>query len=344
VRLFIYEFVNAGGLGPDAPLSLRREGWAMLCAVVQDLLQQQGSGNAVTTMLDGRQPGNGIPESPHIESSREEPSVFRDYAAAADFTLVIAPEFDNILLVRSRWVLEAGGRLLGSLPEGVFLTSDKLALARHWQRREVRTPATATAGPTPPTSFGPPWVCKPRHGAGSQATFFVNNTSTWHAVFADARAQWRGDLLAQEFVPGIAASVAFLIGPRQQIALLPATQNLSTDGRFEYRGGQVPLPEPLRDRAVRLARSAIAGISGLQGYVGVDLVLGANHDGSDDYAIEINPRLTTSFIGVRRLCEQNLVEAWSRIVCGQPVTLAWKQATVEFAADGSVRATARQEY
>jgi hypothetical protein len=54
-----------------------------------------------------------------------------------------------------------------------------------------------------------------------------------------------------------------------------------------------------------LAQSALALLPGLQGYVGVDLVL----SGSDAWLIEINPRLTTSYIGLRQLIQLNLAQA-----------------------------------
>ena len=48
------------------------------------------------------------------------------------------------------------------------------------------------------------------------------------------------------------------------------------------------------------------GISGLWGFVGVDLILGADAEGREDLAIEINPRLTTSYVGLRALLHGNL--------------------------------------
>jgi predicted ATP-grasp superfamily ATP-dependent carboligase len=333
VRLFVYECLSAGGLGADAPTSLRREGRAMLCAAIADFGCVPGM--QVSTVLD-----QGFGEVRGCECRRvavgKEPDAFRDFAAYADATLVIAPEFDDVLRQRSDWVLEVGGRLLGSCPEAISTVSDKLALFQFWQRQNVRTPATAHAIPTPPRGFGPPWVCKPRQGAGAQATFLVDDATAWPAAFATARAEWpAGDLLVQQFIPGTAASVAFLVGPGQCVPLMPATQSLSVDGRFHYLGGQT-LPVPLRDRAVRLARCAIAGIGGLQGYVGVDLVLGAAKDGSEDHAIEINPRLTTSYLGSRELCRDNLAAAWLDVLQGDSVKLAWRDGIVAFHADGSV--------
>lgn len=292
-------------------------------------------GMQVTTLLDERSIAVPGCQCRRIAMSKE-PDAFRDSAECADATLVIAPEFGNLLHERSRWVLERGGRLLGCSPDAIRVTGDKAELAAHWQRLNVRTPATAAAAHALPTTVGPPWICKPRDGAGSQATFLVRHASEWPAVFARARAEWLpGDLLVQQYVPGTAASVAFLAGPGQCVPLMPAMQNLSEDGRFHYLGGQT-LPVPLHDRAVRLARSAIAGICGLQGYVGVDLVLGAAKNGSEDYAIEINPRLTTSYLGSRALCRENLAQAWLDVLQGNKVKLRWHNGSVTFGADGGV--------
>ena len=103
---------------------------------------------------------------------------------------------------------------------------------------------------------------------------------------------------------------------------------LSADGRFRYEGGQLPLPSPWKVRAVHLGFRAIAGISGLQGYVGVDVVLG--EDGRD-FAIEINPRLTSSYLGLRQLARDNLAAVWLRMAQGEFVEeLSWNAGPVAF--------------
>ena len=49
---------------------------------------------------------------------------------------------------------------------------------------------------------------------------------------------------------------------------------------------------------------------GLQGYVGVDVVLGEE----TSWLIEINPRPTTSYVGLRRVIDLNMAEAiWQRV-------------------------------
>src|SRR5262249_45038295 len=95
-----------------------------------------------------------------------------------------------------------------------------------------------------------------------------------------------------------------------------------------YRGGRLPLLPEFARRAEAIARQALAGIPGLCGYIGVDLVLG---DDGRDWAIEINPRLTTSYLGLRVLAKTNLAAAILHIAAGEAAPpLEWCDGPVEF--------------
>ena len=232
---------------------------------------------------------------------------FRSACRAADWTFLIAPETNDCLASLADSALAAGGRLLGPSPAAIRLASDKFALFQHWQTHAVRTPATTEHELTDCEAF--PVVWKPRDGAGSMWTFLLRSANdVVRAKAILAQEADTGPMILQEYVPGLAASVAFLCGPAGYVPLLPANQSLSDDGRFTYCGGKIPLPYDLARRAVQLGQRAVDCVPGLLGYVGVDLVLGAAGDGSCDYAIEINPRLTTSYVGLRQLAEDNLAE------------------------------------
>jgi len=115
------------------------------------------------------------------------------------------------------------------------------------------------------------------------------------------------------------------------IAIPPACDY---DGRFQYLGGRLPIAPDLAARAVRIATAAVRCVPGLLGYVGVDVVLG---DDSRDWAIEINPRLTTSYVGLRALAKFNLAAAMLAAVRGEPLSeMAWHAGPVEFTPDGRV--------
>jgi tyramine---L-glutamate ligase len=314
MRIFVYEHLCALGAGDAGQASLApsllREGRAMLDAVSADLRSVPGV--EVVTAASAGEPD------------------FRRHAADADFSLVIAPEFDGILEERCRWTVKSGGRLLGPSPALVRLTADKLDLCHYFQRRHVPTPRTWPLGEEP-SHF--PVVWKPRDGAGSQATFLLWSPDDRDEAEKHVRLERSGAaMVAQEFIGGAPSSVAFLAGPSQRTALQPCSQLLSSDGRFQYRGGHTPLSIDLTARAVSLATVAVDALNGLHGYVGVDLVLGA--DPSADRIIEVNPRLTTSYIGLRQLADFNIAEMLLRAVRGETLpALAWRPGSVEFTLD-----------
>jgi hypothetical protein len=133
------------------------------------------------------------------------------------------------------------------------------------------------------------------------------------------------------------ASVAVLCGPEGPVFLPACGQTLSTDGRFAYLGGYTPLAPTLGERAARLARRGVAALPPALGYIGFDLVLGESERGQDDVIVEVNPRLTTSYVGLRAACRANLGEAMLRVASGQsPGPLRFGSEVVRFTASGDV--------
>lgn len=316
MRVFLHEYVTVELAGQaDVPASLRAEGWAMFSAVREDFARIPGV--EVTTL------------SPQdCRSSVGLAERFRQLAADVDWSLVIAPEFDDILFTRCRWVEEAGGPLLGPSSAAVRLTGDKLALSAHLRERGVPTPpcrSSPPAGTVPPKEF--PLVLKPRCGAGSLDTFLLRGPADLAARAAAA------DMILQPFVPGQPASVMFFLGPSVCLACPPATQELAD---FHYTGGVVPgLAGAAAATVTRLARQAVEAVPGLRGFVGVDVILGEEPGSSA--VIEINPRLTTSYVGLRALAETNLAEVMLRVVAGESdVEVRWRPASVRFRPDGTV--------
>jgi predicted ATP-grasp superfamily ATP-dependent carboligase len=336
--IFVHEYICGGGLaGQPLPDSLRREGWAMLRAVVEDFARCPGV--EVGCLLDARLSASANELSGarvHLCEPGAEQSLFREGAGAADFTLVIAPEFDYMLYQRCCWIEEAGGRLIGPSPTTVHLTGDKVELCEVWRRNNIPTPCCASYLLLGVVGLG--IVCKPRRGAGSLGLFRIRKNEELSNALRDFRSAARGDEpVLQEYIPGTAASVSLVFGGGSSLALPAAAQQLSDDGRLRYLGGHAPLPEDLNDRAQKLALQAIAPIDGLFGWVGVDLILGEAADGSEDYAIEINPRLTTSYVGLRALAEFNLAETMLALALGKPLPeRRYRNGVVEWTADGTV--------
>ena len=63
---------------------------------------------------------------------------------------------------------------------------------------------------------------------------------------------------------------------------------------------------------------------------GVDMILGTDSFGSGDFVVEINPRLTTSYLGLRAACRDNLASAMLSAANGDNVTLSFSEENIAF--------------
>lgn len=345
MRIFAFESLSAGPLAADsvddgsaAPggESLAREGWAMLSALADDLAAVDGF-EVSTILADGLHVDTTAKRWQIARASTPEDvaALFDRLAAGADAAIVIAPEIAGELARLARRVVAVGGKLLGPSIDAVELLSDKHRTAEFLGARGVSVPrgVRIEAGPVERRSLEAvrfPAVVKPLDGAGS-----VNVRLVGAATEISDSARPRR---LEPFVPGVAASVAVLCGPNGRRVLPPCMQRLSADGRFGYLGGTAPLPAALAERAESLAAGVVAALPGLCGYIGIDLVLGERADGSGDAVIEVNPRLTTSYVGLRRLAESNLAAALVQIARGGTVgELRFRPGRVEFDCLGGVR-------
>jgi tyramine---L-glutamate ligase len=331
MRIFVHEHVAGGGLsGQPLHPGLAREGRAMLEAICADLATIESIW--VDTTLDARFEPLRVPRSCRVHpviSRREAGEVFDALVRAADGVLLIAPELDGDLPRLARHVEEVGGRLLGAASGAIETASDKLLLPQRLAGGGVASVRTAPYARAIPQGFRLPAVVKPRHGAGSTGVALVEEGAPLPSPERES--------IITELAPGLAASVLVIIGPRRALALRAGEQVLSGDGRFAYLGGRIPLPPGLEARARTLALAAVRTMPGLHGFAGVDLALDCSGTPPHaDRVIEINARLTTSYIGLRAHAATNLAATWLAAVTGEEIPEpAWQQGVTEFTPEGA---------
>ena len=322
-----------GSAGP-LPTSLVREGSTMIGALAPDLMKIPDC--RVTALRDPRAVSLALPGCRiiDVQSSLSHWDEFERLAEEADATILIAPELDGILLKAARRVASCSGRLLSPSVDFVKVAGDKQRTGEALYDAGVPVPEAVVLEPEDPlpAEFRYPAVIKPVDGAGSQNTQLLASPHDTPSPYA-----WRRRL--EQYKPGLAASVALLSGPAGRVPLVPCKQRLSEDGRLRYLGGALPLAAGLAERAVALAERALAALPATSGYVGVDLVLGRDPHGSEDFVIEVNPRLTTSYVGLRVATETNLAEAMWRVAQGEPVQIDFSSRPLEFDGDGNVSFT-----
>ena len=331
MRIFVGEFVCGGGLSSqdvhDTPASLRREGAAMLCSIVNDLSEV-----ADTVMaLDPRVAPLPVNASEVIEIEPQRPlwAQWVEAASKCDAALIVAPENDGTL-AKAVGMLRAGGvDVIAGSGDFLRVASDKLLTARTFAAAGVAHPPSMSLGDRrvlTELEGHEKYIVKPRDGCG---TLRIKTFD----CFDEARAELEENLILQAWMPGRAVSVALVASSTQQ-TFLPAVSQTLSEQTCEYAGGCGPLDDESQRRATALASRAIAAMPPtVRGFVGVDLLLGESP--SDDYAIEVNPRLTTSYVGLRRIIHGNLAARLFDLESG-PVKCCVPANSVRWTPDGQV--------
>ena len=340
-RVLVYEYASGGGLaGRRVPPSLQCEGAAMRAALVADLVAI--GRHEIVTSADARV-GTDLPRSVEVmtlpDGDRAREAALGHAIGSVDAVWLIAPETDRILERLADRVARRGKILLGSDADAIARASDKAALARRLVGLSIRHPRTLRltrrVGLTHTAAkIGYPIVVKPARGAGSDGISLVRDGREWRrAVSVARRVNNRGAVILQEYVRGIAASVSVLADGHRATALSVNQQILAGSPPFAYRGGRTPLGHELAPRAITAALEACRAVPGLRGFVGVDVVLTE----SDVAVIEINPRLTTAYLGVRAAVNENVAALAMDACAGRlPAVLPRLRRSIQFSASGRV--------
>ncbi len=309
MQVLLYEWCCSGGLAgcgsADAFAAIGAEGRAMLEALASDAARDPGLD--VHVLIDPRLPLSlpGRAQRREVPPGHDLPQLV-SAALAADWTIIVAPETDGILLERVTAVRAAGGRVLGATMPFIAIASDKQATANALAAVGVPVPAGRLLAPGEPVphGFALPAVRKPRDGVGGDGFTVLHRPDIAPAPRA-AR--------LEAFVAGEPVGVSCLCGPGGIHVLPPMRQRFTATEPPRYLGGEPLGAGPLSERAGGLATRAIAAVrraagSGADlGWVGVDMILGARDDGRADRVLEVNPRLTTSFVGLGASATRSLV-------------------------------------
>ena len=358
---------------PDAPEadsepptgSLLAEGSAMIMRLADDLATADQV-DQVTCLWDHRLP----PPRPikncqwlPVDSSQHHHESVKEQAADADWTIVVAPEFDGHLGRIAGAAVQAGGTLLGPGIPWIHRGTNKEHFSLLSQNAGIPCPTglNIPAGSASPFCLevfkrlqpGETFIIKPNDGAGCEGVrrYTLTDFISFFQTLSGGNDTVTRPTRIETFTPGLPASIAMLLGPTGALPLRWCAQSIEwSDSVAEaptYNGGMltdvVGQDKNLQQRSESLALKVAALMKDENGYVGLDLVLGKATDGSEDVVIELNPRLTTSYVGLSHATSQNLAEAMLQHAQGKRVSLKWDNLPVTFAADGEILPSAMPE-
>ena len=311
-RVFVYEYLSGGGLLGGSTdvnsLHLLAQGRAMRDAIVRDLADIAGVATTYATSIDDaiHAPAKACASPIFAEQGESAFEFVGRTAASHDRVWIVAPETDGILADLRHCVPDA--RWIGCSAESIRIASSKRATSERLRESGISTTRGADAG-VAGGSDAVRWVVKPDDGAGACDTR-VHATLAGALADRDGRGTSRRRTTVEAWEEGEALSLSLLCAI-DQVELLSVNRQrieIGDDGAVHYRGVDIDIPRDARRDAVlaSLARDVARALPGLGGYVGVDVVM--RPDGAP-VVIEVNPRVTCSYVGLSRALGRNVARA-----------------------------------
>lgn len=307
-KILIHEYITGGEWPePELPSGLASEGLSMLSAVVDDFSKWEKV--IVYTTLDKRLSNISLTaDNITIIDPAEYKDSIAELAKECDFAFIIASESQDILAGLNKLMNDNETTFIGCGLEAICITGDKWECHKRLFSEGLPVPKTICTDRykvlESAIKFGFPLVIKPADGVGCEGVHLVNDIETLKVVLKTDPAG-SDKLLLQEYIRGEHLSVSMLSTGKEFVLLSLNRQHIKEGFPFIYLGGEV-MPPPVKGEDLHnIIEDVMKVILGLKGYVGIDLV--RSEEGYK--IIEINPRLTTSYVGIREVINIHLAKA-----------------------------------
>ncbi len=287
MRILIAEYAVGGGAKSS---SLLEEGQAMLSTLKASFEQ---AGHEVLAPV----------AEPDFEAA-----VAR-LSRECDAGMVIAPDEQLAGLTR---VLESTTVNLGSPSAAVARCADKLMTTELLRADGILVPRIYSQAELSEfeDDAEQQYVRKPRFGCASTEVFVVRKSALAELPSAPDR-----EVIITEFIAGTDISSSSIVGRSAVLPLTINKQYMRRDGaRLRYAGGVVPyaIARETANEVMHISER-VARLLGCEGYVGIDFVL---NSANRAYVVDVNPRPTTSLVGIARILNYNIADLLLRAKWG----------------------------
>ncbi len=319
LNLLIVECFS-GGRYSDTELSstVLSEAYGMQRNLITDC---KTAGNKVTTLMDSRlkkfNPPNEADHTVWISAPNEFYAKLKELSGIVDEVYVIAPESDHVMENLVDIVESSGGTSLNCSVDGIKHVSNKVTFYEQLNRVGLKFPETILVGIDEEPDhvrrlvkdLGYPIIFKPMDGVSCSGLSIVRDGADITDAIKKLICKSTGkQFIAQKLINGKAASACIFSNGTKAMAVSLNRQLVtlsSPDGESQYWGGFLPFNHVLEEETLKIAEKAVEAVKGLKGYIGVDLVLTSE----EAFVMEINPRLTVSYVGLRKVVGFNPAKA-----------------------------------
>lgn len=310
MKIFLLEYITAGGFNKQVlPKALLQEGVLMRDALLRDFSMLDGI--EIVTTYDARLPKPNVAKAQRIANDEAPFAVWRKLLDECDAALIVAPETEHILTELTQMLENSTVYNLGCHSSAVALASNKLDTFKALKNAGILTIETCMLNDAEALFYeqdSSGFVVKPIDGAGCENTFYFKNLLTLKSWLANGvESHLLEKMIIQPYIAGQAASIsalfkngyAWVLSCNAQQVLIPMAQ--TKDVSMQYTGSVVNGLSELPVAFKLLANQIALALPNLNGYVGIDLITQHN----EIYVVEINPRITTSYIGLHESLNLN---------------------------------------
>lgn len=322
MKIFVCEFITSGGLYREALTNrLVKEGLMMRDALLEELAEIEGV--EVICCYDHRLSAPLVKHPVRVDDD-EAWQIWQEQIKASDATWLIAPETSGILLRLTEYVIAQGKPLLGCPASMVKLTTSKFQTYQALKQAGVAVVATYAIDEwlsmLPQVDQGLSWVIKPDDGVSCEDAVCLDQISD---IVDWIEQGGRMTHIVQPLILGEPASLSMLC--RNGVAWLLSCnrQKIAKQAsHFSYEGSTVNGFAEYWLLFAQLANQIARALPELAGYVGVDVII---NDRRQLEVLEINPRLTTSYVGLGEATDTNVaklvLDLLNPATQGKPFTL-----------------------
>ncbi|WP_245234289.1 ATP-grasp domain-containing protein [Methylotenera oryzisoli] len=311
-KILVCEYITGGGLGTEALSdSLVKEGTLMRDALLRHLAEINQF--EIVTLHDARLPPSPLASHSIAVAAGQFNHIFTEALSSVAQVWLIAPETNGVLLELSELCYashDKGALFLGCGFDATLIGTSKTLCFEALREAKIYTlPVYAgedlVAGKCEQLSTENinSWVAKPEDGAGCDGIRLfdsIDDLTRW--VKQDERYL---NYLAQPYQAGVAASFSMLCRNGKAWLLSCNEQHITRDDdHFRLSGITINGMSAYWQRFETIARKIAKMLPDALGYVGVDVIVDTEHD-DKIYVIEINPRLTTSYVGLEQAIDYN---------------------------------------
>ncbi len=329
MKILVFEYITGGGFNKqELPIALASEGLLMLQALLDNLYAYPITpGNlslSVRVMVDER-----LKERINlydfevlmITAAYDTDAEFKHAVNAADAVWPIAPEFEGILQRLCGWVEQAHKVLLTSSSMGVVVAGDKYKSYQRFKQYQIPTVPTLLLKTTDPwhdadclqlIPEGSPveWMIKPVDGVGCIDSYLLTQSGAFKSLSIKI-----DHAIIQPHLYGKKTSLSCLFKAGRAWLLSVNEQHFELIDQ-QYHLTAITVNQSVDHTPYQALVDAVArAFTELWGYVGLDLI----ETPEALRVLEINPRLTSSFVGLKAACGLNVAALVLQLLTGDPV-------------------------